>query len=392
MLGVGFFVLCMNFRMTSEQMLQESKRRSVEGEFNVELYSGLKIEELISNYEYPISYDTYCRLTEDERYTRNLDLLFAMDFHNNIFRVEPEAGFYTHVYFMNEKLFFSLYGFARTQGMAYLGEAAYQALLEVGEVVRSDGEVNLFYLGIEIFLDDNQLWVGDKSYPYEIVMPKDKKTIMFDRIGESGYDMADALILPIEDNTIPDAISSEIHVQLRNVLFLRYRNEEWQEDLVAQLLRELNTTNKLFNFKVDNSYLELKREMDDFSYDMDRWMTLSISIMVLSGIGCAGSMFLILNERRHYMAVSIAYGSTLFRIITETFIEVFSVLLVGGMMGIIVSPMLKKVIIYTGKLKINVVGIVIVVIIAIAFSVLSVLLGMYAVKAKDVATTLKDEQ
>ena len=214
---------------------------------------------------------------------------------------------------------------------------------------------------------------------------------MYDRMGEPGYDMADAVILPIEDVSIPPALSPELFAELRNILFFHYCNENWREDLVAQELSELNTENKIFSFQADNAYLELKGKMDDLSYDMDRWMILSVSIMMLSGIGCVGTMFLFLDKRRHFLAISIAYGSTFGQIVAETLTEVFIVMLSGGLLGILASPVLKKVLIYKDELKVNAFGIITVIMIAFLFSVLSVLLGMYAVKVKDVAVTLKDE-
>ncbi len=392
MVGVGFFVICMNFNMTSRELLQESKIRSTVGEIQVKISRGSEYEESMIHEQYIISYDTYRRINEKEPYASELELLFTMDFHSHIFIAEPPTSCYTHVYFMNENLFAHLYGFPQTKGTAYLGKDAYQALLNMREALKTGGEANLVYVDIHMSLEDDRLLVGNKSYPYEIVTPVDKETIMFDKGLESGYDMVDAVILPIEDNMVPVSSFPEVYVGLENVLFLRYRHSnEWHDDIVARLLRELNTDNKAFAFKVDNSYLELKREIEDFSYDMDRWMILAVSIIMLSGIGCVGSMYFLLYKRRHFMAVSIAYGSTLFRIIAETIIEVFLVLLVGGVLGIIASPILREVMIYTGELKVSVAGIGIVMIITILFSVLSVLLGMYAIKAKNVAVSLRKE-
>lgn len=391
MLGAGFFVICMNFGMTSRELLQESKQSSAEGVIQVNYFTSIVQEKLIIMDEYPISYNTYRRLSEEEQYAGELEMLFTMDFHSHIFTFNPTKGFYTHVYFMNENLFTYLYGFPRTTDMAYVGKAAYQTLLDLGEALEICGESNLAYLDMQMSLEDERLIIGDKSYSIEIVMPVDKETIMPDSMGETGYDMADAVILPIEDVVVPPSSYPEVPVDLRNNLFFRYCNEDWREDLVAMQLRELNTANRVYTFKADNAYLDLKREIDDLSYDMDRWMILSVSIMILSGIGCVGSMFLFLDKRRHFMAVSIAYGSTFGQIVAETLIEVFMVLLVGGMLGVLVSPVLKKVLIYNGELQISAVGMGIVVMIAFLFSVLSVLLGMYAVKVKDVAVTLKDE-
>ena len=391
MLGAGFFVICMNFKMTSQELLQESKRQSSEGVIPVNISGGITVDLSKQMEDYPITYETYRRLSEDKQYKNELEMLFTMDFYSNIYVADPEQFLSTHVYFMNENLFTYLYGFSRTKNTAYLGKNAYQALLTVGEALKIEGDTNLAYLDMHMSLDNGRLIFGDKSYPYEIVTPTEQETIMYDRMGEPGYDMADAVILPIEDVSIPPALSPELFAELRNILFFHYCNENWREDLVAQELSELNTENKIFSFQADNAYLELKGKMDDLSYDMDRWMILSVSIMMLSGIGCVGTMFLFLDKRRHFLAISIAYGSTFGQIVAETLTEVFIVMLSGGLLGILASPVLKKVLIYKDELKVNAFGIITVIMIAFLFSVLSVLLGMYAVKVKDVAVTLKDE-
>ena len=391
MLGAGFFVICMNFKMTSQELLQESKRQSSEGVIPVNISGGITVDLSKQMEDYPITYDTYRRLSEDKQYKNELEMLFTMEFYSTIHVSDPAQFFGTHVYFMNENLFTYLYGFSRTKNTAYLGKNAYQTLLTAGEALKTGGDTNLAYLDVHMSLDNGKLIFGDKSYPYEIVTPTEQETIMYDRMGEPGYDMADAVILPIEDVSIPPALSPELFAELRNILFFHYCNENWREDLVAQELSELNTENKIFSFQADNAYLELKGKMDDLSYDMDRWMILSVSIMMLSGIGCVGTMFLFLDKRRHFLAISIAYGSTFGQIVAETLTEVFIVMLSGGLLGILASPVLKKVLIYKDELKVNAFGIITVIMIAFLFSVLSVLLGMYAVKVKDVAVTLKDE-
>ena len=46
--------------------------------------------------------------------------------------------------------------------------------------------------------------------------------------------------------------------------------------------------------------------MDDYNTDMDRWLFAAVSVMLLAGVGSMGAMFLLLNKRRHLLAVSVA--------------------------------------------------------------------------------------
>lgn len=91
------------------------------------------------------------------------------------------------------------------------------------------------------------------------------------------------------------------------------------------------------------------------------------------------------------MAVSIAYGSTLKRIMAETVAELLIVLSAGSILGILILPLLQKITVYQGELRVNMGGIGMVAMTAIAFSMISVSLGMHAVRIKDVAAVLKEE-
>ena len=327
MLGAGLFILCMNFEMTSARLLKECKQKSAEGVIAVSQW--VSFEEWDGS-EYDISYDTYLRLSTDERYADDLAMLLAQGFDIATVLFEKEQIFSTWLYFMNDNLFEYLYGFTRSDGVAYVGNTAYQNLLTIGEAVKGGEESEIFFFPFEAYIDGEILVLDGKSYPYEIVMPLEEETIMPGGVGRSGYNMAEVILLPIEEIYLPQPSHPTFTVITRDILFFRYLNDEWREDLVAQQLRELNAANEKVTFKVEDEYLQLKRQLEDFSYDMDRWMLVAVSVLLLSGVGCIGLMFLLLNKRRHFIAVSVAYGSTLRRIGIETMAELSVVLLSGG--------------------------------------------------------------
>ncbi len=172
----------------------------------------------------------------------------------------------------------------------------------------------------------------------------------------------------------------------------RYKNTEHRDDLIAQQLRLINAeTGSNGYFTVPDAYKELKRQMDDYNTDMNRWLLAAVSVILLAGVGSMGTMFLLLNKRRHLLAVSVACGSTIRRLTAETIVENFTVLFIGGVLGILISPLLKKVVVYQGELRLNMAGIGIVCAAAFVFSVVSVLAGMHEIKAGNVAATLKEE-
>lgn len=407
-LGAGLFIICMNFRMTGAQLLAEVKRQSAEGVIKVQWSYQSEFDPLIDpiafqqeRTDYPIPYDTYLDLISNPEYTDELDFLYALKTDTTVFIRDTEDVLEWDVYFMNEYLFHYLYGFPRNEGMAYLGDTAYADLLLVGNKIKSGDD--FFFTDFAMYIDGDSLIIDGKSYPYEVVMPLEPDLNLL-TIGESPdtdieelerrfggpmhrSTMNIAVILPIEDVFTPSGDDANT----MNNLLLRYRNAEWHEDVVAQVLRELNQIDRKSRFTVENRYLTLKSRMEDYSYDMDRWMLVAVSILFLSGVGCIGSMYLLLDKRRHFMAVSIAYGSTLWRIVAETVVELLIVLSAGCILGILILPILQKITVYQGELRVNMGGIGIVAMTALTFSMISVLLGMHAVRLKDVAAVLKEE-
>lgn len=386
MLGAGLFIICMNFRMTSRELLFESKKKSMESLIPVIEING------ISEYGYGISYDTYLRLSTDETY-EDLEMLFAEMYGGGFgyFKSEDDAMMRNlDVYFMNDALFDELYHIPRKEGIVYVGKQAYDTLLVAAEMIRfkDDPSFFLYIEGEEMYIEGETLFVAGEAYDYEVVwdalLPTDDNP-------DYRQKMTYALIFPLEDvyDTMP--VSGERN-PYRSFLVYRYRNADWREDLISSQLREINeTTTSTGYFIVQDEYKELKRQLDDFRHDMDRWMMVAVSVLLLAGVGCMGAMFLLLNKRRHLIAVSVAYGSTMRRITVETIAEEMIVLAAGGILGILISPRLRKLVLYQGELRMNGAGIGIVFAAAFLFSVLSVLAGMHEIKARNVAATLKED-
>lgn len=389
MLGVGFFILCMNYRMTSLELLKESKREQAGelirvNQWNISNEGGKPIV-------YPISYDTYLELKTDVKNSKDLAVLCSLEFISHVIAFEPEQGFTLYFYFMNDELFKELYGVERENEVVYLGIDAYQGLLQINEFRNSTDKVSLMYIGPENYIDGDVLIMNQEKYSYEVISPIETNTIMRGFTGDTDYDMKEAVIFPIESVFTPETAIPDLTINLRSTLFFRYLTSNWKEDLVAQQLRKINHANKTISFVVENEYMELKRVLDDYSYDMDRWFLVSLSVMLLSSIGCIGTVFLTLEKRRHFMAVSIAFGSTMKRLILETMVELFTILFLGALLGISLLPVFKQFILYKDELRLNIWGIISVYLIALIFSALSVLLGFHQIKVKNITATLKEE-
>lgn len=392
MLGAGFFIICMNYRMTSRELLEEARLRSMEGLISVEEINGGSAD------AYSITYDTYLRLEKNAG--EDLEILLTEFFYAGVFLIKTEEDYVTpqwNVHFMNDGLFAYLYQASRKDGVVYLGKEAYAGLVTAGEALKEpEAFSRILFTEGEFYIKGNLLMINGKAYPYEVVMPVGEESVLpyflDDPIRDYGYDMTRAIIFPLEDMWVPPITVSGAPVGTTTVLMYRYKNKEYREDLVAQQLRIINAeTGSSGYFTVADAYKELKRQMNDYSTDMDRWLLVAISVMLLAGVGSMGIMFLLLNKRRHLLAVSVACGSTIRRLMVETVAENFMVLFIGGILGILISPLLKKAVIYQGELRMNMAGIVIVCAAALVFSVASVLAGMHEIKAGNVAATLKEE-
>lgn len=391
MLGAGLFIICMNYRMTSRELLEEARLRSTEGLISVEELS-------TEGEDYSISYDTYLRLNT-EPYTEDLEIFFAEMFHAGVFLIRTEEDYMApqwEVYFMNDSLFAYMYHAPRKEGVVYIGEEAYEGLVTAGEALQeSEAFSTILFTEGEFYIEGNILIVDGKSHPYEVVMPvgEDSSLPYFrdDPIRYIEYDMTDAIIFPLEEAWLPVKPEGMSPIK-RSFLMYRYKNTSYREDLIAQQLRIINAeTSSSGYFTVTDAYKETKRQMNDYSTDMDRWLLAAVSIVLLAGVGSMGTMFLLLNKRRHLLAVSVACGATIRRLVAETIAENFAVLFIGGILGILISPLLKKAVIYQGELRMNMAGIGIVCAAAFLFSLVSVLAGMHEIKAGNVAATLKEE-
>ncbi|WP_305252299.1 ABC transporter permease [uncultured Bacteroides sp.] len=398
MLGAGLFVICMNYRMTSRELLEEARLKSMEGLISVEEINGW------SEDAYSISYDTYLRMST-EAYTEDLEILLTEMFHAGVFLIKTEEDYMTpqwDVYFMNDSLFAYLYQMPRKEGVVYVGKEAYERLVTVWEALKeSEAYSTILFTEGEFYIEGDMLMVDGKSHPYEVVMPvgEDSNLPYFqdfqdfqDDSAKQYYehDMTAAIIFPLEDAWVPVSLGGP--VPTRSFLIYRYKNTEHRDDLIAQQLRLINAeTGSNGYFTVPDAYKELKRQMDDYNTDMNRWLLAAVSVILLAGVGSMGTMFLLLNKRRHLLAVSVACGSTIRRLTAETIAENFAVLFIGGVLGILISPLLKKVVVYQGELRLNMAGIGIVCAAAFVFSVVSVLAGMHEIKAGNVAATLKEE-
>jgi ABC-type antimicrobial peptide transport system permease subunit len=296
---------------------------------------------------------------------------------------------------MNEEMFFELFGQEQKPGVAYVAEGTYKDFQLIEETIAED-PTKLSGFEPYFFITPNEEGVtlyDGTTYPMEIVTPIDpnQTLLSFDANTTIPEILQMAVILPLEKmQDLPQLISD-----LQNNFVLKYKKSNWQEDLVPAIVKELNRgippERQDFYFVLSNDYLDLKEEIDSSNFAMSQWLVFAGSVVLLTGIGCVGLMIILMQRRKQFFAVSIAFGSTRRRIMAENIAEVGIVLLLGGGIGLICSPLLKGILYYRQEISFAVSGIFVMLGCGLGFALGAVALGMLAIRFQNIAQSLKEE-
>lgn len=411
--GVAIFSVCMSYLFTTTKLLREYKESRAGKEVHVECYSTEVSESSSSETviidtkaEYEtvaeIDYETYENIYET--YTEDLEILFSSSHVVNwILWEEEEVDFvYVVKHYMNDEMFRYLYGFEREPDRLYLGEQAYEALVQMEQMRNEAGEDGVQAMDVgEIRLEGDVIITTDgQRRPFQVVHLLDAQQEVVDKVvfaDEDDFedvhtDMADVVILPVaEVKDIPESTYAFSALFLKSNLTLMYRDADSREDIIPEILLELTEAQENCMYVADNAYLSLKQEIESLEYDTYNWVLMSVSMILLSGIGCVGYLFLQMNKRKHAMAVAIAYGSTYRRMVAENLLEVFVVFAAGGILGVLISPKFRGILLYRGRLEQGVELYLLIGAIILAFTVLAVGLGMHEVRKKDIVKSLREE-
>ncbi len=411
--GVAIFSVCMSYLITTTKLLREYKESRAGKEVHVECYSTEVSESSSSETviidtkaEYEtvaeIDYETYVNIYE--AYTDDLEILFSSSqVVNWILLGEEEIDFlYVVKQYMNDEMFRYLYGFDREPGYLYLGEQAYAALAQMEQVRGEAGEDSVQAVDVGgIRLEGDVIVTSDgQRRHFQVVHLLDEEQEVVDKVvyaeeddmWDTHTDMADVVILPVAElKDIPESTYDFSALFLKSNLTLMYRNADSREDIIPEIMLKLTEAQLNRMYVADNAYLSLKQEIESLEYDTYNWVLMSVSMILLSGIGCVGYLFLQMNKRKHAMAVAIAYGSTYRRMVVENLVEVFVVFVAGGILGVLISPRFRGILLYKGRLEQGVELYLLIGAIIVVFTVLAVGLGMHEVRKKDVVKSLREE-
>jgi hypothetical protein len=381
-------MLCTNYYLTSNKLLRENKEVSAGKVIQVE-------QKQASNHQmnsagYPVTYETYLKLTENKGDNDQVKVLHSSYFIESVFNLNLNQAYDLVVYFMDDNLFQYLYGFQRKGGVAYLGNTAYQNIANMEEFMKAEVDNGLLFMGPQISFANDSMTLNNQEYAIQVVMPSETHTIMPGYNGEEGFDMGDAVILPIEDEFLPLSSAQSTDILARSVTFFQYLTDNWREDLVEQKLEIMNVANTEISFEVSDAYLVLKNKMIDYNYDMNQWFLVAVSIVILTGIGCIGSMFLILEKRRFFMAIAMAFGSTRRRLMQELVAELFVIFTIGAFAGILSIPFSQNFLASTEFLEFHNTGIIVITCLTCILSILPVLLVFKSFKINNLNSLLQE--
>jgi ABC-type antimicrobial peptide transport system permease subunit len=343
-----------------------------------------------------IPFEVYLKIHENPQYQKVLKIMYNIHFFNTLFILseQPDSVSY-FVHFMNEEMFFELFGQEQKPGVAYVTENTHKTFQLIEETLAKNPEaLSKFEPIFSITPNGEELTLYDgTTYPMEIVTQIDPNQTLLSLYGgvTSPGILQDAVILPLEKmQDLPQLIT----YPLTNFV-LKYKNSNWQEDLVPSIVKELNrgipSEHPHAYFVLSNEYLDLKGTIDSSNFAMSQWMVFSVSVVLLTGIGCVGLMFTLMQRRKQLFAVSIAFGSTRRRIMAENIAEVGIVLLLGGVIGLFCSPLLKGILYYRLEISFAASGVFVMLGCGLGFALGAVALGMLTIRFKNIAQSLKEE-
>jgi hypothetical protein len=343
-----------------------------------------------------IPYEVYLKIQENPQYQNSLKIMYNTYFFNSQFILsDPPTSVSHFVHFMNEEMFFELFGQEQKPGVAYVAEGTYKDFQLIEETLANKPEaLSKFDPIFSITPNGEELTLYDgTTYPMEIVAPIDpNQTLLSFIAGRTDPEILQkAVILPLEKmQDLPQLVSD-----LQNNFVLKYKNSNWQDDLVPAIVKELSRgippERQDSYFVLSDEYLDLKEAIDSSNFAMSQWLVFAGSVVLLTGIGCVGLMFMLMQRRKQFFAVSIAFGSTRRRIMAENIAEVGIILLLGGVIGLICSPLLKGILYYRQEISFAASGVFVMLGCGLGFALGAVALGMLAVRFKNIAQSLKEE-
>ena len=412
-MGAAIFTMCMNYLVTTRELLREYRESRVGQEIHIQGYAQEDSGEMGDTEswivdtkdehatETQIDYETYHAIYE--KYAGDMDILFSACYVEEWLVSEEDniCAPAVVVQYMNEDMFRYLYGFDREPDKVYLGEEAYQALMTV-QRAKENEEILMEPTGEDVWLEAGKLVTADgrkRSCEIVHVLNEDQEVVAKaryteeDDLTETHTDMREVLILPVEEmQEIPEAVYDfgGLYVSANLTLIARDRAGR-VDDLVPRIILELTQAKPDTMYVADQTYLEFKQQVDSLKNDTYHWLLLSVSMILMSGTGCVGYLFMQMNREKHAMAVAIAYGATYRRIVLENLITVGLVFTAGAGIGILLAPAFRGILIYTGTLQQSAEPYLILGAVVAGFTIFAVTLGIHEIHGKEIIKTLREE-
>lgn len=341
-IGVTLLVSCLNIYFSWKDELEQLKKDRDGKEMTVS-YSNVDIAEDTSSVNNPITFKDYKTLSK--KYKDNLELSYGCESYVS-FALKSSQTFYNFTnFFMDYKMYESLFGSKMKRETVYAGTNAYEAIKKIAGKQDIDEEVIPLQEYFVINKDGSITLKGGGSF---LVKPIDNKTnrkIISHpseaAAEEDNYIVYNCVILPLEQ-------VKDIEEQLNGwkILNIKYKPSGGEINQVPSLLTDLAKWHGSdYIYKVPDKFLNMESAIEDADVIIMRYFYASVCILIIIMIGMVGVMLIFLHQRRQTIAVKIAFGSGWKYIFTEIFLELWTVFIIGGGLGLFVSyfilPMLK---------------------------------------------------
>lgn len=297
-----------------------------------------------------ISYSDYLFL--EKEFSHGLSLQYSqigrISFMYNALKEVEESGIATiQIIFIGNEEMEELFGFLPIAGKYYAGDKVLynlNILENLNEQIRdgSDLKVNSYFNLNEsdIKIGKDSLQVNNKKYELnKLPLEVQQKTLSLHSSSAYSDDekllkIEDCIFISLDEIALKQEIwpSEEGHFQTR----LLVKELDPMSGDLWEMLQILESRHEgEYVYRIGDQYLQAKIKLDQSTYDVKRHMWIAIVQLLLVSISNAGILYLILLKQRKDIAISMMVGSTFKRQVLELIIEVFSIVLLGVIFGVV---------------------------------------------------------
>lgn len=336
-IGVLIFISCINVFIGWIEKTEELKSERVGKEMTVSYSNTIMNQGADEELEEAITYSDYKKLKK--KYKKDLEITYAYEDRIS-YAFDSENLFCFSCFMMDKPMYFEIFGsqMDSNNNFIYMGENTYSIVEKIAERKKQGKE--LIVMEGEYFEINEDGTVSIDGFgrfvPKRIENKKGVEKIKHPSEYATEYDdykVADCAFLPLE-------YLKKVKSDIRGcaMLKIKYKNNNSEVNKVPALLIDLTKAHKgIYIYTVPKKYMNLEERINNASFRIEKYFYASVCILLIVMAGMIGVMTLLLHQRRHSIAIGIAYGSTIKRMFWELFAEILTVFETGGGIGLLAS-------------------------------------------------------